>query len=167
MSLKKKQFLAISLAFFLAGWMGGFIVAVDKEHVSFFQAFFAVNPYRGAMATVLVGWFLVVILTKVSEDRFHWIWNTILSPILMVLAIQVHFLIWPEWHGRSESYKTTVLFINSFWTWMLPISLVTMHSLGFLFRYWNLDDLVEAVLIKDDSEQNENISDIDSSPKMR
>ena len=133
MSLKKKQFLAITIGFFCAGWLGGFLVAFDKNEVSFFQACLAVNPYRGGFATMLVGWILIFVLTKISENRFHWIWNTLLSPVLMIFAIQLHFLIWPEWHERSESYLTTGLFLKSFWQWMLPIALVTMHSLGFLF----------------------------------
>ena len=153
MSLRKKQFIAISLGFFLAGWIGGFIVAFDKDDATVLKSCFAVNPYRGAFASVLVGWFLIFMLTKISENRFHWIWNTILSPIITILAVQTHFLIWPEdWHGRAESYKTTIIFLQSYWHLMLPIALITMHSLGFLFRHWNLDDLVEDLLTHDETD---------------
>ena len=156
MSLRKKQFIAISLGFFFAGWIGGFVVAFDNDNVSFFQACLAVNPYRGGAATLLVGWFAIFMLTKISENRFHWIWNTILSPIITVLAVQTHFLIWPEdWHGRAESYKTTIIFLQSYWQWMFPIALLTMHCLGFLFRYWNLDDLVEDMLTPENEEPEE------------
>ena len=93
MSLRKKQFLAISVGFLIAGWLGGFIVAFDKDNVSVFQAVLAVNPYRGAGAALLVGWFLVFMLSKISENRFHWIWNTLLSPVITVMAVQTHFLI--------------------------------------------------------------------------
>ncbi|MBM74984.1 MAG: hypothetical protein CMK59_06265 [Proteobacteria bacterium] len=146
MSQQVKKLLLITLFFAGSGWIAGLIVALDNSNVGIVDALMKTNPYRAMLSTVLWGWGSTWVISKCSERRYWWLWLALLSPIFIVLAAQTYFLIWPNYHGRVESYKTTLIFIKSYWVWLVPLSFVTLVGLGRLLRNlkWN-DVLVDAI----------------------
>ena len=101
------------------------------------------NPYRAMASTVLWGWGATWIISKCSEHKLWWLWLSLLSPVFILLASQTYFLIWPNYHGRVESYKTTLIFIKSYWTWLFPLAFITLVALGKIIRSFKLDDVLE------------------------
>ena len=163
MSQQVKKLLLITLFFAGAGWLAGLIVALDNDGVTITEAVLMSNPYRGMFSAVLWGWGATWVITKSAEHRLWWLWCTLLSPLFLLLAAQTYFFFWPnDWHGRAESYKTTIIFLKSYWFWMLPLSFATMMGLGKILRILNLDDLLVDAM----EDIWESVVDISSSKKV-
>ena len=162
MSQQVKKLLLITLFFAVSGWIAGLIVALDNSNVGFLDALMKTNPYRAMASTVLWGWVATWIISKCSSHKLWWLWLALLSPIFIVLVSQTYFLIWPNYHGRVESYKTTLIFIKSYWSWLVPLSFITLVALGRIIRSLKWNDVLEDAI----DDIWESVVDISSSRKV-